>query len=152
MAERNPSDYERRFWAKVNKSGPGGCWLWTAADDGRGYGAVNSPTRKRQMVKAYRVAYELVVGPVPLGLTLDHLCRVKLCVNPAHLEPVTTAENIRRGQGFAYWQRQKTHCPQGHQYDEENTYVLPSRPTARYCKACNNERGRAMRAERRALL
>lgn len=159
MADRNSPDYVRRFWAKVDKDGPvplgrpdlGACWLWTAGTDGRGYGAVNPPTKKRGMVKAYRVSYEMVVGPIPPGLAIDHLCRVTLCVNPHHLEPVTAAENNRRGQGFAYWQRQKTHCPKGHPYDEENTYVLPSRPTARYCKACNNERGRVSRAAARRL-
>lgn len=81
------------FWERVNKAGPGGCWLWTGAVDGNGYGTV---TIERVQLSTHRVAYELLVGPIPAGLTIDHLCRVLACCNPAHLEPVTRAENNRR--------------------------------------------------------
>lgn len=82
-----------RFWSKVDKSGD--CWLWTAAVNPNGY-AQFSPNRRR--VYAHRYAYELACGPIPNDLTVDHLCRVRHCVNPAHLEVVTRGENTRRGQ------------------------------------------------------
>lgn len=82
------------------------------------------------MVPAYRFAYEFLVGPIPDGLELDHLCRVRLCVNPAHLEPVTHAENNKRA-GVA-----KTHCKWGHPYNEANTYRRRDRPGNRQCRVC----------------
>lgn len=86
-----PTD-EERFWSKVDKSGD--CWLWTAGISG-GTGYANFHWLGRTQ-SAHRVSYMLAVGPVPEGMTLDHLCRVRHCVNPSHLEPVTLAENIRR--------------------------------------------------------
>lgn len=132
MAKGTPA---QRFWAKVDPTGP--CWLWTAGVDGTGYGQLKVGKRT---LKAHRFAYELLVGPVPDGLELDHLCRVRHCVNPGHLEPVTHAENCRRGlvgQNMAV----KTHCPQGHAYDEQNTYVAAS--GSRQCRACARKRSLA---------
>lgn len=85
---------EERFWAKVDKDGPNGCWLYLGALQGKGYGLISVVAKD---VKAHRFAYESVVGPIPDGLSLDHLCRNPQCVNPAHLEPVTHLENVRRG-------------------------------------------------------
>ena len=82
------------------------------------------------MALAHRVAYELQVGPIPVGLQLDHLCRVRSCVNPAHLEPVTSAENTRRG-----LRAMKTHCPQGHPYAGENLLIRPT--GQRRCRTCH---------------
>lgn len=112
-----------------------GCWVWTGAAT-KGYGQFKF--NKRQM-SAHRVAYELVVGPIPEGLVIDHLCRQTLCVNPAHMEPVTNAENIRRGEVGAN-ERSKTHCPQGHPYDDENTTLHLGK--WRRCRACNRARNR----------
>lgn len=112
-----------------------GCWLWIGSTAGHGYGEFYDGQRK---VPAHRWAYEHFIGPIPDGLQLDHLCRVRPCVNPEHLEPVTQAENIRRGAAVI------THCPQGHPYDEANT-CRPTRGNGneRQCRTCARERMRA---------
>src|ERR1035437_6508103 len=84
---------EERFWFYVNKDGPGGCWLWTAST-ACGYGQIKVG---KKVVRVHRFAYQLLVGDIPDGLQLDHLCRVLICCNPAHLEPVTNRENVLRG-------------------------------------------------------
>jgi hypothetical protein len=116
-----------------------GCWLWFASDDGNGYGAF---WNGKAMIKAYRWAYEYFIGKVPIGLELDHLCENKMCVNPKHLEPVTHLENVRRGkcsETSGQWQRDKTHCPQGHSYSGDNLYIRPN-GTGRGCRICRKER------------
>lgn len=125
-----------RFWEKVDKDDPGGCWIWRGATGHAGYGVFRGPDRN---VGAHRFAYEDVAGPIPEGLELDHLCRTPLCVNPAHLEPVTHAENMARGSIAA-----KTHCKHGHAYTSENTGRNPN--GTRYCRACNRERYHRRRA------
>lgn len=130
---------ERFFW-RVDKTDPNGCWLWTGSREPKGYGRF---WLNGQQFKAHRAAYELLVGPIPEGLVLDHLCRVRVCVNPAHLEPVTNRENILRGEGRTAVQARRTHCPKGHPYDEANTIVRQrhGRPT-RQCRACARDRVR----------
>ena len=83
---------------------------------------------------AHRMIYELLVGPIPDGLEIDHLCRNRGCVNPGHMEPVTHRENLMRGDTVAAANPAKTHCIRGHPYDDENTYRYGSH---RYCRACN---------------
>jgi len=119
---------EERFWAKVEKTET--CWLWTAYQDGGGYGQfrVNG-----HGILAHRFAYELLIGPIPAGLTLDHLCRVRHCVNPAHLEPVSQRENTLRGESFAAQEARRTHCHKGHAYDLLNTRIYRG---WRRCRAC----------------
>lgn len=119
------------------------CWLWKTAKDGHyGYTPVRSaPTRM-----AHRAVYELVVGPIPDGFHLDHLCRNPRCVNPDHLEPVTCAVNILRGVGATAVNKRKTSCPKGHLYSEENTYVTPQ--GYRQCRQCVSERRRRSNAKR----
>lgn len=132
-----------RFWSKVSPCPMSGCWLWTATTTG-GYGriTVGSRTdRTKRGVYAHRLAYESLVGAVPDGLDLDHLCRVRCCVNPAHLEPVTRQENARRGIGGATTagrQLVKTHCSAGHEYAGENLYLR--RDGSRDCMACRRAR------------
>ena len=133
-------DADRRFDAKWMPEPNTGCWLWTAAANGRGYGTFWSEGKN---VLSHRYAYERWVGPIPDGLQIDHLCRVRNCVNPGHLEPVTSRENTLRGETVGAANASRTHCPQGHEYDEKNTYVWRSE---RYCRTCGNARHRARRA------
>lgn len=115
-----------------------GCWLWTAkCNPITGYAYFGTNNEK---ILGHRWSYEHYVGPVPDGLELDHLCRVRNCVRPDHLEAVTHQENMRRGV-FSPWQKRKTHCKWGHPYDEVNTYhyttVRNGRThTCRGCRIC----------------
>lgn len=110
------------------------CWLWQGYLEKNGYGRL-SVGHKRQWAHIH--FYNLIVGPVPDGLELDHLCRNHACVNPAHLEPVTHKENMRRSPFTAcHIHRAKTHCPQGHPYSGSN---LVEWGGFRYCRTCQNE-------------
>src|SRR3990167_1812336 len=94
---RWPLTLEERFWAKVNKNGPNGCWVWTAYKNRAGYGEFGYRKRK---VKAHRFIYEFLLGPIPKSLQLDHLCRNRACINPTHLEVVSPRINLLRGNGL----------------------------------------------------
>ena len=138
-----------RFWEKVDRRGPDECWEWTASRTHRGYGRIRSEVGRH--AHAHRVAYELLVGPIPEGLVIDHLCRNRGCVNPAHLEPVTAEENHRRGDhSKPLW----SHCKQGHPLEGENLYVRASGESAgkRQCQICRREAWRRQRAKRNAAL
>lgn len=139
-----------RFWAKVKKTPT--CWPWTACQNSSGYGVLRVDGK---LVLAHRFAYELLVGPIPEGLELDHVkergCRHRHCVNPAHLEPVTRQVNQLRSDSPSGRNSVKTHCPQGHPYSGENLYIDGG---ARRCRTCSRVRGNArskrIRAEERA--
>lgn len=125
---------EQRFWEKVARTET--CWLWTAATDTGGYGTFAIVRGRAQ--GAHRIAYEWLVGPIPDGMHLDRLCRVRHCVNPAHLEVVTNGENVRRGVGPFATNLRKTHCVRGHAFDEANTRI--DRRGYRQCRACGREK------------
>lgn len=114
-----------RFWSKVDASGD--CWEWIGARDPRGYGRFRFEGEARL---AHRVAWGLLVGPIGVGLTLDHLCRNHPCVNPDHLEPVTQRVNVNRGFHRVVL---KTHCPKGHPYEGENVRLERG---VRVCRIC----------------
>ena len=133
-----------RFWSKVSKTD--GCWIWTGKRKANGYGVFVMGRRslgQRRDYYAHRFAYELAREPIPAGLQIDHLCRVRECVNPAHMEVVTSAENTRR-MGAAI-----THCKRGHEFTAENTYRVP-RSGRRSCVACRRMHAIRYREARRA--
>lgn len=142
---------EERFWAKVDKHGPvpqhrpelGPCWPWTGALS-QGYGHLTYRSRTR---KAHQVAFELLVGSVPAGMELDHLCRNRACVSPAHLEPVTHQENLLRGGSPSAKHAAKTHCDSGHEFTPENTRIYGS--GWRRCRTCHRLHQRDYKAQRR---
>lgn len=146
---------EERFWPQVDKT-DGGCWLWTGKTK-NGYGAfyVTIDGRNR-LVQAHRFSYELAVGPIPEGMTLDHLCHTAVvddcrsrgdcphrsCINPDHLEPISLGDNVRRGGNGT-----KTHCKRGHEFTPENTYIL--KRGGRSCRICLRMHAAALRERRR---
>ena len=141
----------------VEQSLLGPCWLWQGTLDKDNYGRTK---RDGKLIHAHRLAYEEFVGPIPAGLQLDHLCHDpaqcepgatclhRRCVNPEHLNPTTAAKNIARGGGLAAINATKTHCPRGHEYTPENTYMYDG---SRCCVKCGRIKAREWARRKRAL-
>jgi hypothetical protein len=120
-----------RFWEKVRKTET--CWLWTGTSV-NGYGYFHLGRERSKNVSAHRWAYANANGPIPEGLEIDHLCRVRACVRPDHLEAVTRTVNIRRAPSA---NGKKTHCKRGHEFTPENTYLNTSGGRERrVCREC----------------
>jgi hypothetical protein len=143
MSRHTQRPMDERFWEVVEKTAT--CWVWTGHHDSSGYGSAY--TTGRRYVLAHRWAYESVNGPVPRGLELDHLCRVRLCVRPDHLEAVTHLENMRRSSIAT-----RTHCASGHEYTPENTrvHVKANGWSRRYCRTCEKRWAADYRARKAA--
>ena len=154
-------DIDERFWAKVDKSAvPDGCFLWTAAKSNGGYGffKVKIDVGVYRQTYAHIWSYERHVGPVPEGWEVEHACHSKAlalelcaggdscphraCVRPSHLEAVTCQENNHRGNPDWKQKAARDRCPEGHLFDETNTYWYGR---TRQCRACNAARARAYR-------
>jgi hypothetical protein len=110
------------------------CLNWQGALDKDGYGGTTHQGKRGQV---HRIAYELINGPIPKGMTIDHLCRNRRCCNPEHLEAVTIKTNTMRGTSFSAKNAKKTHCINGHLLDEKNTYIR-TKERGRSCRTCNS--------------
>lgn len=144
-ARKNIIPLAERFWAKVNKHGPvsairpdlGPCWLWTAGKFSNGYGQFKFNGKG---TTAHRVAYFLTKGPIPLGFEPDHLCKVRACQNPDHLEAVTQRINTLRNSGPSAQNAKKTHCKFGHLLTDENNTEYGKKHGLRLCHICHKRR------------
>lgn len=143
ISARRTRPAAERFWSMVEKTEA--CWLWMGAKQPEGYGRFGAGKGRSPL--AHRYAYEQLVGPIPDGLTIDHLCRNTSCVNPAHLEPVSREENAYRGNRNVA----KTHCDHGHEFTPANIYVPPKRPQVRECRTCRAESSRRYHQARKAV-
>ncbi|GHD70243.1 hypothetical protein GCM10010317_077140 [Streptomyces mirabilis] len=128
------------------------CWQWTGTINRGGYGRISIKFDDGwRPCSVHRVAYQIFIGPIPDGLELDHLCRVRHCCNPWHLEPVTKTVNIRRGLvpiTFGSWWRDRTHCVNGHEYTPDTTRWTPD--GKRKCRPCERIHNRASRARHKS--
>lgn len=127
--------HERLLGRFVVPQGPDGCWLWTGPTSSQGYGFLRRDGRN---VMAHRALFEIWNGPIPNGMELDHLCGMRRCGRPDHLEPVSHRENVRRGNSLSGLRSRQTHCVRGHAFDAENTRT--NRNGSRSCRACHRER------------
>ena len=129
-----------RLIEKVSHEPMSGCWLFTGGLDTDGYGMIGIGSMldgSRTVTKTHRVAYAFLVGPIPEGMTLDHKCRVRCCVNPDHLEPVPQPVNVLRGESPSAKNARKTHCSHGHAFIEANTYItIRKGQRQRRCRTC----------------
>lgn len=137
--ERRPLKDRLAEWSMPEPNS--GCLLWLGRVNRTGYGVMSVTHSKR--MDAHRVAYMVEHGPIPVGLQLDHLCRVRSCVNPAHLEPVPPKVNYLRGQSFAAKKARQTHCIHGHPLSGENLRL--TKKGHRMCLTCSRTRARALR-------
>lgn len=153
---RGPADepLDQRI-RRLSKCDENGCWIWQGTIMNSGYGQIGVRVGggKQRTTGAHRVSYETFVGPIPEGLVIDHLCRVRPCVNPNHLDVVTNRENTMRSPiAIGRENALKTHCPHGHPYDDENTYWyrIGRAGKGRLCRTCQREHARRYRARRAA--
>lgn len=133
MTNGNGEDLKKKIIGR-KETDKNDCWNWSGAKR-KGYGMIKVGMKQ---MSVHRVLYEILVAPIPEGYVIDHLCRNKSCINPAHLQPVTSKENTLRGTSFAAINSKKTHCPKGHEYTQEN--LGKNKAGRRVCKQCNRDR------------
>lgn len=140
----------QRFWDKVEKSDR--CWMWSAGTSSEGYGRyyLGAENGAKRHDYAHRISYAIAHGPIPEGLHIDHLCRVRSCVNPSHLEAVTCKVNLLRGETVTARNASVTHCPSGHPYSGEN--LLVNNRGQRQCASCKRSYNDKYRGRRKMLL
>ena len=135
---------EDRIWAHIVPEPNTGCWFWSGSHNNSGYARINLKTTKSKTgwktCYLHRVTYEMYVGPIPNGKQIDHLCRQRGCCNPEHLEAVTPQQNVARGLASAVNAAHKTHCPYGHEYNDDNTYI--DSKGWQHCNECRRQRDR----------
>jgi hypothetical protein len=137
VLERVRRDPERWFWRRVQKTES--CWIWSGAHLSSGYGLLSyGPKGGQRSVLAHRISYILAHGPIPQGLVIDHLCQVKNCVRPSHMQPVTRGENTLRGNGVVAQHARKMVCVRGHDFSGGNLYMY--RGIHRQCRTCHRKR------------
>mgnify|MGYP001575286960 CR=1 FL=1 len=136
-----------RFWTKVNKQEPNDCWQWLGQIGNHGYGVIfesrkecENPNKRVRL--AHQVSYTLLKGQIPEGLPIDHLCRNRVCVNPAHMEVVTLAENVLRGESLNARRARQTHCIHGHLLSGSNLYIKQGYRQCRKCHVIETRRYR----------
>lgn len=139
MKRPKPGDWLSMF----REDSSSGCWVWAGRSvSSYGYGRFRGEY-------VHRISYEHHVGQIPSGMHIDHLCRNRLCINPMHLQAVTPWLNVMRGESGARQNRNKAYCDNGHEFNEENTYIRKD-GRGRKCRACNRERERARNAKKRS--
>src|SRR5687767_8862053 len=144
------TDLQRFVTKVVLPDSPDGCWQWIGGRNTKGYGnfgiglPVHAGARPRFKTYAvHRFSYETFIGPIQSGLTIDHLCRNRACVNPAHMEPVTHRVNVLRGTAASAVNSRKTHCKRGHPFTPENTGITKGTwGLFRRCRVCDREKRR----------
>ena len=129
----------QRIEGRISHEPNSGCWLWAGTVTPAGYGQI---TLRKQNFGAHRLVYQLHGGVIPEGLQLDHKCKVRCCVNPEHLEPVTMRENILRGDGPFAINKRKTHCKRGHEFAPPNVRIKKGK--FRACIACERLRHKGL--------
>jgi hypothetical protein len=136
---RNAENVRQRVLSRCERPSETDCWPWTGEIDRDGYGVIiiwDGPQRRRRA--AHRAAYVVLIGEFPADLVVDHLCRNRSCVNPAHLEPVTRGENVLRGEGPSAKAARSAACGNGHEYTPETTYTNP-KSGVRACRICTRD-------------
>lgn len=144
MTDRDFLPVLERIATRCNEN-DNGCWIYTGGRNDAGYGVISINRRPHY---AHRITYEGYITTIPDGLELDHLCRVRACCNPWHLEPVTHAVNMARGHFNNSYQARLTQCPAGHPYDKANTYLYPD-GRHRACRACRRKHWAKQAAQRK---